>query len=88
VLIIKNFWVILFMTWLIFCITSATFAAVSHKFFRADKQYYDAETGTYTISGNIVINVGNGTITGDKALVKLSTWNFGAPAVGFCNRKM
>ena len=30
----------------------------------------------YTITGNIIINVGNGTIMGDKAQVKLSTLEF------------
>ncbi len=60
----------------LFCITSTTFAAVNHKFFRADKQTFDPETGMYTIAGNIVINVGSGTIRGDRAQVKLSTLEF------------
>ena len=61
---------------LILCISSTSFAAVNNKFFRADKQTFDPETGLYTITGNIVINVGSGTIIGDKAQVKLSTLEF------------
>ena len=55
---------------------STSFAAVNNKYFRADKQYYDVETGQYVISGNIMINVENGFIAGDKAQVKLSTLEF------------
>ena len=68
--------IILLIVFLIFCISSTSFAAVNNKFFRADKQTFDPETGLYTITGNIVINVGSGTIMGDKALVKLSTLEF------------
>ncbi|HWR28809.1 MAG TPA: LptA/OstA family protein, partial [Negativicutes bacterium] len=67
---------ILFVVLLLFYITSTTFAAVNHKFFHADKQTFDPETGLYTITGNIVINVGSGTIQGDRAQVKLSTLEF------------
>lgn len=55
---------------------STSFAAVNNKYFRADKQTFDVETGQYIISGNIVINVDNGIIAGDKAQVKLSTLEF------------
>ena len=72
----KNKRIILLIVFLIFCISSTSFAAVNNKFFRADKQTFDPETGLYTITGNIVINVGSGTIMGDKALVKLSTLEF------------
>lgn len=57
-------------------IASTSFAAVNNKYFRADKQYFDIETGQYVISGNIVINVENGYIAGEKAQVKLSTLEF------------
>ncbi len=62
----------------LFILNAASFvqAAVNNKFFRADKQSFDVETGMYTITGNIVINVGSAFITGDKALVKLSTLEF------------
>ncbi len=68
--------ILLLTAFLIFCISSTAFAAVNNKFFRADKQTFDPETGLYTITGNIVINVGSGTIMGDKAQVKLSTLEF------------
>lgn len=68
--------IILMTAFLIFCISSTSFAAVNNKYFRADKQTFDPETGLYTISGNIVINVGSGTIMGDNAQVKLSTLEF------------
>ena len=55
---------------------STSFAAVNNKYFKADKQYFDIETGQYVISGNIVINLENGYISGDKAQVKLSTLEF------------
>ena len=55
---------------------STSFAAVNNKYFRADKQYFDIETGQYVVSGNIVINVENGFIAGEKAQVKLSTLEF------------
>lgn len=51
-------------------------AAVNNKYFKADKQYFDVETGQYIISGNIMIKVENGYIAGDKAQVKLSTLEF------------
>lgn len=51
-------------------------AAVNNKYFRADKQYFDVESGQYVISGNIIINLDNGSISGDKAQVKLSTLEF------------
>ena len=57
-------------------LSSVGFAAVNNKYFRADKQYFDVETGQYIISGNIVINLNNGFIAGDKARVKLSTLEF------------
>ena len=72
----KKLRIILVTMFLIFCISSTSFAAVNNKFFRADKQTFDPETGLYTITGNIIINVGNGTIMGDKAQVKLSTLEF------------
>ena len=55
---------------------STSYAAVNNKYFRADKQYFDIETGQYVVSGNIVINVENGFIAGEKAQVKLSTLEF------------
>ena len=61
---------------LLLLLTSTGFAAVNNKYFRADKQYYDVETGTYVINGNIIINLSNGSISGDKAQVKLSTLEF------------
>jgi lipopolysaccharide assembly outer membrane protein LptD (OstA) len=61
---------------LMICITSTTFAAVNNKYFRADKQYFDVESGQYFISGHIVINLDNGYIAGEKAQVKLSTLEF------------
>ena len=57
-------------------LSSVGFAAVNNKYFRADKQYFDIETGQYVVSGNIVINVENGFIAGEKAQVKLSTLEF------------
>jgi lipopolysaccharide assembly outer membrane protein LptD (OstA) len=71
----KNHFIIL-VTLLMIALTSTSFAAVNNKYFRADKQYFDVETGQYIISGNIVINVENGYIAGDKAQVKLSTLEF------------
>ena len=73
---VKKRWIIFSAALLMLCITSTTFAAFSNKYFRADKQYFDAENGQYFISGNIVINVENGHIAGDKAQVKLSTLEF------------
>ncbi|NMC33325.1 MAG: organic solvent tolerance protein OstA [Veillonellaceae bacterium] len=61
---------------LLFALSSSCFAAVNNKYFRADKQYFDVETGQYVISGNIVIHLSNGFIAGDKARVKLSTLEF------------
>ena len=72
----KKLRIILVTMFLIFCISSTSFAAVNNKYFRADKQTFDPESGLYTITGNIVINVGSGTIMGDKAQVKLSTLEF------------
>ena len=63
-------------TLLLVALASTGFAAVNNKYFRADKQYFDIETGQYVISGNIVINVENGFIAGEKAQVKLSTLEF------------
>lgn len=57
-------------------VASPSFAAVNNKYFRADRQYFDVETGQYIISGNIMIQVENGYIAGDKAQVKLSTLEF------------
>ena len=57
-------------------LVSTSFAAVTDKYFRADKQYYDFENGVHVVTGNIVINAGTGTITGEKAQVKLSTLEF------------
>jgi len=80
-----NFYEVLFMirmrvvfitALLMLCITSTSFAAVNNKYFHADKQYFDAESGQYFISGNIVINLNNGYIAGNKAQVKLSTLEF------------
>ena len=67
---------ILLITLLLLCVASTAFAAVSNKFFRADKQYFDVESGQYFISGNIVITLGSASITGEKAQVKLSTLEF------------
>lgn len=75
-MIMKKTWSILVMALLILCIASATFAAVTNKYFRADKQNFDPATEIYTISGNIVIQLGSGTIMGEKAQVKLSTLEF------------
>jgi len=61
---------------LMLCITSTSFAAVNNKYFRADKQFFDVESGQYFINGNIVIALENGYIAGDKAQVKLSTLEF------------
>ena len=61
---------------LFFSIAATSHAAVNNKYFRADKQYFDVETGQYVITGNIVINVENGVIAGEKAQVKLSTLEF------------
>ena len=61
---------------LAFCIASTSFAAVNNKYFSADRQSFDPETGLYTISGNIDINLENGSIAGNKAQVKLSTLEF------------
>ena len=72
----RKVWVVLFTSLIVLSIAATAFAAVTHKFFRADKQSFDPETGLYTITGNIVITVGNGTIMGDKAQVKLSTMEF------------
>ena len=72
----KKLRILLLTALLILCISSTSFAAVNNKFFRADKQTFDPETGLYTITGNIVINVGSGTIIGDRAQVKLSTLEF------------
>ena len=72
----KKFRFIFFAVLLLFVITSTCFAAVNNKYFHADKQYFDVETGQYIISGNIVINVENGYIAGEKAQVKLSTLEF------------
>lgn len=67
---------IFFALLLIFAVTSTCFAGVNNKYFRADKQYFDVESGQYIISGNILINVENGSIAGEKAQVKLSTLEF------------
>lgn len=68
---------IMFVVLLVLSLLASTcFAAVNNKYFRADKQYFDIETGQYVISGNIVINVDNGFIAGEKAQVKLSTLEF------------
>lgn len=61
---------------LLICITATAFAAVRNKYFSADKQYFDAESGQYFITGNISINLGNASIAGDKAQAKLSTLEF------------
>ena len=68
--------VVFFVLLLIFSITATGFAGVANKYFRADKQYFDMETGQYIISGNILIQVDNGSIAGEKAQVKLSTLEF------------
>jgi len=57
-------------------LSSVALAAVNHQYFRADKQYYDPDNDVYIITGNIVIPVSNGSITGDKAKVRLSTLEF------------
>lgn len=72
----KRYLLILSVTLLLLAFSSSSFAAVNNKYFRADKQYFDVETGQYIISGNIVINLNSGFIAGDKAKVKLSTLEF------------
>lgn len=72
----KHFRISLCVIILLLSFTVTSFAAVNNKYFRADKQYFDVETGQYVISGNIVINVENGFIAGEKAQVKLSTLEF------------
>lgn len=72
----KNTVRILLVTFLLLAVSSTSFAAVNNKYFRADKQYFDVESGQYIISGNIMIKVENGYIAGDKAQVKLSTLEF------------
>ena len=72
----KKFRVSILIAILLLSFVSTSFAAVNNKYFRADKQYFDVETGQYVVSGNIVINVENGFIAGDKAQVKLSTLEF------------
>ncbi|MBP2666261.1 MAG: lptD 1 [Firmicutes bacterium] len=72
----KKIVISILMAILLMSFLSTSFAAVNNKYFRADKQYYDVETGQYVISGNIMINVENGLIAGEKAQVKLSTLEF------------
>ena len=72
----KQYRIALVVALVLLSFASTSFAAVNNKYFRADKQYFDIETGQYVISGNIVINVENGVIAGEKALVKLSTLEF------------
>ena len=72
----KKISISILMAILLMSFASTSFAAVNNKYFRADKQYYDVETGQYVISGNIMINVENGLIAGEKAQVKLSTLEF------------
>ena len=72
----KKFRLSLLVTLVLLSFASTSFAAVNNKYFRADKQYFDIETGQYIISGNIAINVENGYIAGEKAHVKLSTLEF------------
>ena len=72
----KQFRIMLVVMLVLLALASTSFAAVNNKYFRADKQYFDIETGQYVVSGNIVINVENGFISGEKAQVKLSTLEF------------
>ena len=72
----KQFRIMLVVMLVLLALASTSFAAVNNKYFRADKQYFDIETGQYVVSGNIVINVENGFIAGEKAQVKLSTLEF------------
>ena len=72
----KQYRIALVVALVLLSFASTSFAAVNNKYFRADKQYFDIETGQYVISGNIVINVENGFIAGEKAQVKLSTLEF------------
>ena len=72
----KKISISILMAILLMSFASTSFASVNNKYFRADKQYFDVETGQYIISGNIVINVENGFIAGEKAQVKLSTLEF------------
>ena len=72
----KQFRIMLVVMLVLLALSSTSFAAVNNKYFRADKQYFDIETGQYVVSGNIVINVENGFIAGEKAQVKLSTLEF------------
>ena len=72
----KQFRIMLVVMLVLLALSSTSFAAVNNKYFRADKQYFDVETGQYVISGNIMINVENGFIAGEKAQVKLSTLEF------------
>ena len=72
----KQFRIMLVVMLVLLALASTSFAAVNNKYFRADKQYFDIETGQYVVSGNIVINVEDGCIAGEKAQVKLSTLEF------------
>ena len=72
----KRFRLSILVALLLFAFSASSFAAVNNKYFRADKQYFDVETGQYIISGNIVIHLNNGFIAGDNARVKLSTLEF------------
>lgn len=72
----KNYRIALVVALVLLSFASTSFAAVNNKYFRADKQYFDVETGQYIISGNIIINLDNGVIAGEKAQVKLSTLEF------------
>lgn len=72
----KKRWDILIIVVVLLCIMPTAFAAINNKYFRADSQTFDAETGLYTINGNIVITLGSGTIMGESAQVKLATLEF------------
>ena len=65
----KQFRIMLVVMLVLLALASTSFAAVNNK-------YFDIETGQYVVSGNIVINVENGFIAGEKAQVKLSTLEF------------
>lgn len=73
---VKRFWACVALVMCVSVVAVSGFAEVKHKYFRADKQVYDVENDVYLVSGNIVIPVENGSITGDKAKVKLSTMEF------------
>jgi len=72
----KGLRITILLTLILLVMGSTSFAAVTDKYFRADKQYYDADTGVYVLSGNIVIAIEKGNIMGEQAKVKFPTQEF------------